>query len=99
MVLSCRVSLTNRRVRLPRNQYRSKLENSGSSGRAESARATNWLANSAGVIDCNADLNRIRLRLATLLEAQGAYWREIDGDPWLIYPIARTSNDAAQHYR
>lgn len=33
------------------------------------------------------EVNETRRRLAQALEAQGARWETIEGDPWLVYPM------------
>jgi hypothetical protein len=43
----------------------------------------------------NPTLCSHRRRLAHVLQSQGAAWRVIDGDPWLVYPISADKNAAS----
>lgn len=37
------------------------------------------------------EINRVRERLANVLISKGASWQIIDGDSWLVYPLASKS--------
>ncbi|MGF6401553.1 hypothetical protein ABH905_005219 [Pseudomonas frederiksbergensis] len=36
----------------------------------------------------NPEINQVRERLASILMAKGASWQQIDGESWLVYPLA-----------
>jgi hypothetical protein len=36
----------------------------------------------------NSQINQVRERLAKVLMAEGASWQEIEGESWLVYPLA-----------
>jgi hypothetical protein len=44
----------------------------------------------------NPALTALRQRLSRVLESQGAAWREIDGDPWLVYPTSAAGSSRTE---
>jgi hypothetical protein len=43
----------------------------------------------------NSQINQVRERLAKVLMAQGASWEEVEGESWLVYPLASKTTQAS----
>ncbi|MDI2590420.1 hypothetical protein NYP20_13305 [Pseudomonas sp. N3-W] len=43
----------------------------------------------------NSQINQVRERLAKVLVAQGASWEEVEGESWLVYPLASKTTQAS----